>query len=151
MTREGMTREEAITILDCERPYGNCGCGATDEEIEEALDMAIKALEHPEQNVVAVVPCGDAISRQAAIDFINNHLPFRATSEVYDAYADCVRMLGDNKALPPVTPQPKTGHWIKKDGYSDCSECGSHIVTEWDYCPKCGAKMIEPQERSDKG
>ena len=40
-----MTREEAITILDCERPYGSCGCGATDEEIEEALDMAIKALE----------------------------------------------------------------------------------------------------------
>ena len=40
--------------------------------------------------------------------------------------------------------QEQTGHWIKKDGYSDCSECGSHIVTEWDYCPKCGAKMVEP-------
>ena len=37
--------------------------------------------------------------------------------------------------------EPKTGHWIKKDGYNECSECGSHIVTEWDYCPKCGAKM----------
>ena len=46
-----------------------------------------------------------------------------------------------------ITPQePKIGHWIKKDGYSDCSECGSHIVTEWDYCPKCGAKMIKSQE-----
>ena len=41
-----------------------------------------------------------------------------------------------------ITPQPKTGHWIKKDGYSDCSECGSHIVTEWDYCPKCGARIL---------
>ena len=40
-----MTREEAITILDCERPYGSCGCGATDEEIEESINMAIKALE----------------------------------------------------------------------------------------------------------
>ncbi len=40
-----MTRGDAITILDCERPYGSCGCGATDEEIEEALDMAIKALD----------------------------------------------------------------------------------------------------------
>ena len=40
-----MTREEAIIILDCERPYGNCGCGASIEEIEDALNMAIKALE----------------------------------------------------------------------------------------------------------
>lgn len=40
-----MTREEAIIILDCERPYGNCGCGASDEEIEKALNMAIQALE----------------------------------------------------------------------------------------------------------
>ena len=39
-----MTREEAIIILDCERPYGNCGCGASIEEIEDALNMAIKAL-----------------------------------------------------------------------------------------------------------
>lgn len=40
-----MTREEAIIILDCERPYGNCGCGASIEEIEDALNMAIEALE----------------------------------------------------------------------------------------------------------
>ena len=40
-----MTREDAVIILDCERPYGNCGCGASDEEIEDALNMAIKALE----------------------------------------------------------------------------------------------------------
>ena len=33
-----MTREEAVIILDCERPYGNCGCGASDEEIEDALN-----------------------------------------------------------------------------------------------------------------
>lgn len=40
-----MTRKDAIMILDCERPYGSCGCGASDEEIEEALNMAIKCLE----------------------------------------------------------------------------------------------------------
>lgn len=40
-----MTREEAIIILDCERPYGNCGCGASIEEIEDALNIAIKSLE----------------------------------------------------------------------------------------------------------
>lgn len=39
-----MTREEAITIIDCERPYASGGCGANDEEIEEAFNMAINAL-----------------------------------------------------------------------------------------------------------
>lgn len=40
-----MTVKEAIDILDCERPYGECrGCGRTDEELEEALLMAINAL-----------------------------------------------------------------------------------------------------------
>jgi hypothetical protein len=39
--------------------------------MNNALDVAIKALEHPKQNVIAVVPCGDAISRQAVLEQIN--------------------------------------------------------------------------------
>lgn len=67
------------------------------------------------------------------------------------------------KDLPPVNPQPKTGHWIEKDGfdgdtYYDCSECGESWITiegtPWDnefkYCPNCGANMVEPQERSSE-
>ena len=59
--------------------------------------------------------------------------------------------------------QPKVGHWIEVEKYSDgkhkikCSECGSHIFDrghansyvvkeKYKYCPRCGAKMIEPQE-----
>lgn len=55
--------------------------------------------------------------------------------------------------LPPVTPQPKTGHWIYKQygGYPEqgdwyCSKCDykfnfGHGYAE--YCPKCGCKMSE--------
>lgn len=52
--------------------------------------------------------------------------------------------------------EPKTGHWIEKDGfdgdvYYDCSECGESWTTiegtpwdnEWNYCPNCGARMTE--------
>lgn len=65
----------------------------------------------------------------------------------HDAYMDSVR------------PQEQTGHWIEKDGfdgdvYYDCSECGESWTTidgtpwdnEWNYCPSCGARMVEPQE-----
>lgn len=136
-----MTREEASFILaNIERR----GC---DNELNEALDMAIRELDQE--------PCDDAISRQAVLDAIdvkawefcdyliskNRNDEQKPVSHFADNLRECVR-----EELPPVNPQSKTGHWIKKDGYSDCSECGSHIVTEWDYCPKCGAKMIEPQE-----
>lgn len=39
-----MTREDALMILDCARPYTNHGCGYDDDELEEALNMAISAL-----------------------------------------------------------------------------------------------------------
>ena len=85
-----MTYKENITaILEC---YFT---GFKEEIIDSACNRILEQY-----------PCEeDTIGRQASIDFINNHLPFRASNEVYDAYADCVRMLGDNKALPSVNLQ----------------------------------------------
>lgn len=52
-----------------------------------------------------------------------------------------------------VTPQPKTGHWIRVDENKlRCSECEvTHFIAQYPsgkigWCPNCGAKMIEPQE-----
>ena len=53
---------------------------------------------------------------------------------------------------------PQTGHWIfvdKAHEHAHCSECDYGNVDLLDgrphnYCPNCGAMMIEPQERSDK-
>lgn len=50
------------------------------------------------------------------------------------------------KALPPVTPKEKTGHWIFDeilDRHYYCSECKSIGVVYWDYCPNCGARMVD--------
>lgn len=53
--------------------------------------------------------------------------------------------------------EPKTGHWIKHEHngivHIECSECftwflESHLLRN-SYCPNCGAKMVEPQERSE--
>lgn len=53
-----------------------------------------------------------------------------------------------------ITPQePKTGHWIWNNSLFNswtCSECGLDNDKETDYCPNCGAKMVEPQESEDK-
>ena len=65
----------------------------------DALDVAIRALEHPEKNVVAVMPCGDAISRDEVLKLMkdnwHSHNGDWAMQESMD----------DIRALPSVTPQ----------------------------------------------
>ena len=74
------------------------------------------------------------------------------------------------KELPSINPQEsKTGHWIIKDGKEQgydiggiktwyiqimCDKCG-FIKTaieghtgQFKYCPNCGCRMVETQERS---
>lgn len=86
---------------------------------------------------IKIIASEDAISRQAVIDALNKTSGIRG---------DALKALYD---LPPVTPRPKTGHWIFDevlDRHYYCSECKSMGVDYWDYCPNCGAKMVEPQE-----
>lgn len=106
--------------------------------MNEALDMAIKALEQE--------PSGDLISRQAVLDELNKwewqelYLPIHFKENIIDV-------------VPSVNPQePKTGHWIDMDeGFSpcECSECGSVEFIKSKYCPNCGCRMIEPQESEE--
>lgn len=64
------------------------------------------------------------------------------------------------EAIKALEQEPKTGHWIEKDGfdgdtYYDCSECGESWTTiegtPWkngmNYCPNCGCRMATGKER----
>lgn len=73
--------------------------------------------------------------------------------------------------LLPVTPIRPKGHWVHGKElskeyrgrilvdvtYADwhCSNCNyvikGTVKPKWNYCPNCGAKMVEPQESEDKG
>ena len=57
-------------------------------------------------------------------------------------------------SAPTIEAQPvKHGHWIKKDIFYVCSECGIELIDDWfeqiaifqdgymPFCPNCGAKM----------
>lgn len=133
-----MTREEAIEIIKHNYPKKakmvnyrlQGGFDDHDCKLGQALDMAIKALEQE--------PCEDAISRQAAINSIWDGINM-------DVYTREVKE--DLEALPSVTPQPKTGHWIievwNNKAHHTCSNC-QHVVTYepcYHYCPYCGAEM----------
>jgi hypothetical protein len=130
-----MTKDEAIDLLDnligmVEDNHNS--------DYDTALQMAIEALGQE--------PCEDAISRQTVLDYL-----FRPYSneELY-SNIDIANFI---KELPPVTPQ--TGHWIPshvpESILDECSECGfSCGAFTFNYCPNCGAKMVEPQESEDK-
>ncbi len=147
-----MTREQTISNLKKLKSFHNGSYGAD-------IDRAIKALEQESE---------DAISRQATIDTLlterkkldscmqkcleNNQMSLRALNK-----AERNRIEEDIyiiKNLPPVTPQPKTGHWIDLPFSFECSECGIIRAKEtsgkYNFCPHCGARMIEPQESEDK-
>ena len=140
-----MTRDEAIMILKNEQPH--CGKRALfpEEKKYEAYDVAIKALEQQ--------TCEDAVSREAVLDiFADNVDATRPYSTAWEKIRD----------LPSVNPQQRVGHWIQTQEKDDaepfilweCSCCHKefrgvvHKVSN--YCPNCGAKMVEPQERSEE-
>lgn len=60
-----------------------------------------------------------------------------------------------NMAIKALEQEPRTGHWEYKEianttitGYW-CSQCHIGSSKPYDYCPNCGAKMVETQERED--
>ena len=59
-----------------------------------------------------------------------------------------------NMAIEALKQEPKTGHWITTrtfmhDGeyYCDKCKCDAPNNEKWDYCPNCGCRMVEPQEK----
>ena len=122
-----MTREEAIKY----------GIEWLKDEYLDAKDGAfIKiALESLEQE-----PCEDTISRQAVKEQMIKygfHAPDMTVTEFVED-------------LLPVTPQRKTAYWIKRPNDFRCSKClivHSHTSI---FCPSCGARMVDPQERSEQ-
>ena len=167
-----MTREEAKKRLEvwlkcgecpedkrCYDSYLHSTCEYTDYCDEVSIGEAIKvAIEILKQE-----PCEDCISRQAVLDSIHANCVYE------NEYNLTAKHIEDAvKQLPSVNPQkPKTGHWIVNEwGNISCSECGctalydkvypgesvfgKAIRIKTTFCPTCGAKMVEPQERSDK-
>ena len=145
-----MTREEKISrlkdILSEINENDDAVCYLTSED-NELIKSAIEALEQQ--------PC-------------YNPDEWCHTCSEYDHDKHCCPRY--NKVIRNAVEemkQPKVGHWIEVEKYSDgkhkikCSECRSHIIDrghansyvvkeKYKYCPRCGARMVEPQESEDK-
>lgn len=135
-----MTREEAIMTLRVEYSAD------VKNNWNEALKMAIKALEQE--------PCEDGISRAEAIDALGYDISI-VSDEGLDKYRSVIKEMlckiydvqkANIEKLPPITPKPKTGHWIRvtdKEGHLGwkCDKCGWQQRFNNNFCPDCGEKM----------
>lgn len=144
-----MTAEEAKEIMCKVTFYWELGEQTlTQNQINEALDMAIKALEQQ--------PCEDCISREAVHEMLEN-IPINESDKWFNwLQKACLRLA----ELPSVQPTRPTGRWILLDECSNsgyyCSECHKKVIKEgWSntvkkikYCPNCGAKM-EVEDEAD--
>ena len=93
-------------------------------------------------------PCEDAISRKALIDV------FRTTEDAEHATWTLKGIEDEINEMPSVTPIRPKGHWkadYKGCYRKTCSNCGIFNNSKYkNFCPNCGARMVEPQEREDK-
>lgn len=145
-----MTNEEAIEILK-EDSCVDCACANMSYakceyegncDIRTAMNMAIEALK--------AQPCKDAISRQAVLDAITANCIWENEYNLTSS-----RIKKAVEALPPVTPKPRPGKWVKDKNLYKCTVCNdlcvqagwaSYILEEqmyraFKYCPNCGVKM----------
>ena len=84
----------------------------------------------------------DCISRQAAIDALTHKWDGMVTS-VFDVV----------NSLSSAQPETKKGKWIRESLVTNypykCSACKKYARAMYDFCPNCGASMV--QEGEDNG
>lgn len=88
-------------------------------------------------------------TKEGGIKYFN----INASNSEVERNPDIVRLRADVGILEYV--KPKTGHWIMTGeyytgaydsiDYVECSCCHEYSLEEGNYCPNCGAKMVESE------
>ena len=102
-------------------------------------------------------PCENSINREDTLKAMIEKLSIRNEDYLLPAEATLYKVV---KNMPPVTPQAKIGYWrpiYQGDEIIDyrCSECEfgctfGKSTYGMNYCPKCGAKMIESEKKHEQ-
>lgn len=119
MTKEEMTREDAIDILQNGAKYE--GDEDFDEKLYEAKQVAVAALK--------AEPCEDAVSREAVRDmFCEIHCHSKRSKCVF---RNICKYMNRVSALPPVTPKPSWIH-VSEDSPKESGEYLVSVIDEYD-------------------
>ena len=140
---QSMTQEKTIEILEDLWRYEKVKY--TDQEVREAIEMAIK---------MSSRLCDDAVSRSELVQNINAMMSFRPYSDVWlrkwaNENRQYLNVLECVEKLTPVIPERNRAKWIDKykNGDWHCSACGAIVEKDeqarhwWNCCYHCGSLM----------
>ena len=160
----------------CNRDCYNCELVKTDIEILTAFDVAIKALEQEPcedcisrqalQEWIKDKSFGDiVVASEHNFDCLPPVKPQESSEDVVSRGVFEQVMWERDVAIEQLKDlgyglgeKPKTGNWIDRwweEGCEGdcirwrCSECGRKESWQENFCPSCGARMVEPQENCD--
>lgn len=97
------------------------------------------------------------MTNEEAIEILKNE--FSECRDTISVYAE-KRKKAFDMAINALEQKPKIGYWIEEDVFDGelvyrCSECGEPFWlesgtpkdNEYNFCPKCGAKMAESEDK----
>lgn len=96
-------------------------------------------------------PSVEIVKTEESNDNDTKYLNINVSDDEVKRNPDIVRLCSDVGILEYAKPQ--TGHWITKQNEVFkyyCDKCGTGDNLRTNYCPNCGARMVEPQESEDK-
>ena len=141
MTKEENKIADNITLEEVIETLQTWIATADDEYDREEMGR-VCGLKEALHEIKKIKPCTDAISRQSVKEQMIK----------YGFHAPDMTITEFVEDLPPITPSPKMGRWIKSYEeyipYLYCSNCEFETgATDYmKYCPNCGAKMVNSQE-----
>ena len=141
----------AISALEQDKPKQPDICPIYDGTCAYPIEFCSECPRHTKQE-----PCDDAISREAVIKIIDGWYEQNRDTENIEDLIILITYMGS------VQPSRK-GHWeyferpmdadTMLSGYK-CSECnyeiGKFYKADNNFCPNCGARMVEPQESEEQ-
>lgn len=150
-----MNNQEVVKSLKNIRdlyPWGEDSYKTLDYAIRAVIELPKRRKEAKRWRAKALEqePCEDAISRQAVIDqtYLWSKDEFLRVTNPFNYLR---KRIND---LPSVNPQePKVGRWVDnpvRKNLCNCSECNGLNNVYSAFCPNCGARMVEPRERSEE-
>ena len=97
------------------------------------------------------------IEREATIELLRS-LGSRDYRREKGTIQEAIKMVSFPEYTPSADVAPvRHGRWIDKGEYAVCTECGGRSGTQYDgvepiplmtqFCPNCGAKMDEKEDR----
>ena len=117
------------------------------------IEAADAYAEHEKAQLSQEGTIKDAISRQAALEKVRAMQTYKLFMGDDMILVDKAEVQTELMMLPPAKPEPKEGHWIRRDCGLDveckCSKCGYRDFVAprdeyWfnrNFCPHCGARM----------